>query len=186
MNNENYWEKFVTSVGLITTRGENGDDIMAAAWTYQISYEPGLIAVCIGPNKMTAENIDKNKEFGLHLASTEQNILSSIAGGNSGKKIDKIKVLESLGYNFFKAKKIKALMIKNTALAVECKLKDKIVLGDHIMYVGEVIFVHDEGDGNEPLAYRTGKYFGLNETIKKPDDAKLKEINTLIKKYHKE
>ncbi len=39
--------KFVTNVGLITSNGPYGHNIMAAEWTHHISYNPGLIAVCI-------------------------------------------------------------------------------------------------------------------------------------------
>ena len=58
---------------------------MAAEWTHQISYSPGLIMVNIGFDKATADNIKKNKEFGISLAADDQNIVSSVAGGSSGK-----------------------------------------------------------------------------------------------------
>ncbi|MBI2110294.1 hypothetical protein HYT51_00760, partial [Candidatus Woesearchaeota archaeon] len=36
--------KFVTNVGLITSTGPHGDNVMSAEWTHQVSYSPGLIA----------------------------------------------------------------------------------------------------------------------------------------------
>ena len=39
--------KFITNVGLITSDGPFGADVMACEWTHHISYSPGLIAVCI-------------------------------------------------------------------------------------------------------------------------------------------
>ena len=44
-------KKFVTNVGLITSDGPHGPNIMACEWTHHVSYSPGLIAVCIGPEK---------------------------------------------------------------------------------------------------------------------------------------
>ena len=85
--------QFVTNVGLITSNGPYGHNIMAAEWTHQISYEPGLIAVCINPRDATHANIAKTKEFGVNLCVSDQNVMSSVAGGNSGKSVDKISAL---------------------------------------------------------------------------------------------
>ncbi len=47
--------KFATNVGLITSNGPVGHNIMAAEWTHMVSYSPGLIAVSINKdNKETA------------------------------------------------------------------------------------------------------------------------------------
>ena len=35
--------KFVTNVGLITSNGPYGYNIIAAEWTHQVSYSPSLI-----------------------------------------------------------------------------------------------------------------------------------------------
>src|SRR3989344_9701363 len=43
--------KFLSNVGLITSNGPNGEDIMAAEWTRPASHSPGLLAVNIGPSK---------------------------------------------------------------------------------------------------------------------------------------
>ena len=45
--------QFITNVGLITSNGPFGDDIMSAEWTHHVSYSPGLISVCIGKSKAT-------------------------------------------------------------------------------------------------------------------------------------
>src|SRR3990167_3230647 len=129
--------KFVTNVGLITSNGPYGYNIMAAEWTHQISYSPGLIMVNIGFDKATEENIKAGKEFGVSLAAEDQNVVSSVAGGSSGREVDKIAVLKELGVEFYKGKKINALMVKGASLNMECKLVESIKLGDHMAFVGE-------------------------------------------------
>lgn len=42
---------FVTNVGLVTSTGPHGENIMAAEWTHHLSYKPGMVAVCLGPNQ---------------------------------------------------------------------------------------------------------------------------------------
>lgn len=176
--------QFITNVGLVTTDGPNGQNIMACEWTHMVSYSPGLIVVCIGPGKATAENIQKTKEFGVSLASTEQSNLSSISGGNTGKTIDKIKVAEDLGFKFYKAKKIKTLMVKDSVLNAECKLIKEIQLGTHTMFVGEVIEASIDKN-KQPLAYHKGKYWKLDTNIPKPSTEEMGKINKAIEKYKK-
>src|SRR3989344_9677934 len=85
--------KFATNVGLITSNGPHGHDVMACEWTRLVSYSPGLIAANIGFHKATWENISASKEFGVSLAAADQTFVSSTAGKSSGKDVDKIAVL---------------------------------------------------------------------------------------------
>src|SRR5271170_2950392 len=114
--------KFATNIGLITSNGKYGNNIMTAEWTHHISYDPGILMINIHAHDATADNIKESKEFGVSIASKDQNILSSVAGIHSGKKVNKISMLEELGFEFYKAKKIDALMVSNASLNVECKL----------------------------------------------------------------
>lgn len=176
--------QFVSNIGLITTDGPNGKNIMSCEWTHQVSYKPGLITISIGHNKATSENIIKSKEFGVSICATDQSILSSIAGRNSGKYIDKIKALEELGYKFYKAKKIESLMVNGAAANFECKLIKKIKVGDHIIFVGEIIEASINKSKN-PLVYHKGKYWILEKTIQKPQQEKIDKINKTIEKFKK-
>ncbi len=175
--------KFVTNVGLVTSNGPHGHNIMAAEWTRHVSYSPGLIMVNVGYNKATEENILKTKEFGVNLASTDQNIVSSVAGGSSGKNVDKIKVLEELGVKFYKAKKIDVLMVEGAAMNAECVLIKHEKLGDHMMFVGEV--VEATAGEKQPLVYGDGKYWKFGEHVQKPSQQTMEKISELIEKYKK-
>ena len=156
--NDERSNKFITNVGLITTNGPYGADVMACEWTHHVSYRPGLIAVCIGPNKATHENIKQTKEFGVNLCSTDQSIVSSVAGGYTGSRYNKINALKELGFEFYELKKIKATMIKGAALNIECILSKEIPLGDHTTFIGEAI--EDSSNADKlPLAYHGGRYF---------------------------
>lgn len=175
--------KFVTNVGLITSNGPHGQNIMAAEWTHHISYSPGLIAVNIHTFDATHDNIMKTKEFGVNLTGVDQNIVSSIAGGSSGKNVDKIKVLQDMGVEFYKAKKIDVLMVKESVLNAECKLIKAIELGDHMMFVGEV--VEASLTNKEPILYYGGKYYRVGEQTQKPPQEVRNKIEKLVEKYRK-
>ena len=174
-------KKFVTNVGLITSNGSHGDNIMSAEWTHHISYQPGLILISLKSSEATYDNIIKSKEFGVNLSAQDQNIMASVAGGSSGKNINKIEALKELGFKFFKAKKIKALMVEGAALNVECKLVNKMEVGDHVAFIGEAVEIHMPD--KKPLAYHGLKYWKLDETIPKPPQDELERIQSVIEKH---
>jgi flavin reductase (DIM6/NTAB) family NADH-FMN oxidoreductase RutF len=173
--------KFVTTVGLITSEGIDGPNIMACEWTHHISYNPGLIAVSLGRTKATVENIRNSKEFGINLCAKDQSILSSIAGGYSGSKYNKIEAIKELGFEFTKANKIKTLMVKGAALNAECKLFQEITFGDHIMFIGEVIDATQNSE-KQPLVYHDGKYWSL-DTIIKPKIEEREAVRKVVEKH---
>ncbi len=177
-------KQFVTNVGLITSNGPYDNDIMACEWTHHVSYEPGLMAVCINPRDATHANIAKTKEFGISLCASDQNVISSISGGYSGKKYNKIEALKELGFKFFKAKKINVFLVEDAAMNVECKLVEKIKLGDHTTFVGEVIELYPVS-GKEPLVYHAQKYWKIGQNIAKPPQQELDMIKKVIEKYKK-
>lgn len=176
--------QFITNVGLITSRGKHGDNIMSAEWTHHVSYSPGLIAVSIGKNRATLENIKSSREFGVSIVATDQNVMASVAGSSSGRDIDKIKALKELGFKFYKAKKIDTLMAEGAVLNVECKLINQVEAGDHILLIGEIVDVQ-LNKGKEPLAYHKLKFWKLEKNIEKPNEKELEKIRSIVQKNKK-
>jgi flavin reductase (DIM6/NTAB) family NADH-FMN oxidoreductase RutF len=182
--NDERSNKFITNVGLITSDGSFGPNVMACEWTHHISYNPGLIAVCIRPDDASHENIKQSKEFGVNLCSTDQSVLSSVAGGYTGSNYDKINALKELGFEFYKAKRIETIMIKGAAVNIECILSKEISLGDHTTFVGEVIEASNNPD-KVPLAYYGGRYFIMNTNVEKPSYEQREKIRKVVEKYKK-
>ncbi|MBI2654266.1 flavin reductase [Candidatus Woesearchaeota archaeon] len=177
-------KQFVTNVGLITSNGPYGCDIMACEWTHQVSYRPGLIAVCVNFGDATHTNIAKTKEFGVNLCASDQNVLSSISGGYSGKIYNKIEALKELGFKFFKAKKIGAMMVEGAAMNAECRLFKKIKLGDHTTFVGEVIELYPVKT-KDVLVYHGQKYWKTGENIPKPLQDELERVKGIVEKHRR-
>ena len=161
---------FLTGVSMITSVGPNGQNVMAAEWTMQISYKPLLIAVFIHEGSNTLENIRKTKEFGVNVSSEEQTTAVSISGGYSRKEVDKLSILGA--FKLIKSKKIKPPLIAGCIINVECKLYTTRKIGDHVMIVGKVVSIEYDGT-KKPLVYHLGKYFKIGSTIQPVRD----EIN---------
>ena len=176
--------RFITNVGLVTSNGTHGHNIMACEWTHHLSYKPALVGVSIHPRHASYDNIKTSKEFGVNIASVLQSVLSSISGKESGRGFNKIKVAEELGFRFYQAKKINTLMVENASVNLECKLFQEIPLGDHVMFVGEVVDSSIRSD-EKPLAYHQGKYWDMNSTLEKSSSDVREKIKILFDKYKK-
>jgi flavin reductase (DIM6/NTAB) family NADH-FMN oxidoreductase RutF len=176
----------LTNVGLITTDGPYGPNVMAAEWTHHVSYSPSLIAINVRGDDATAENIKQSKEFGVNLAAEDQNILCSLGGRYTGKELDKIGLFKELGTIFYKAKSIKTLMIRGAAMNAECKLVKQEELGDHVMFIGEVTEISAD-ENIKPLVYHNGRYWRLDDDSKipKPSQEFLDKVEETAKKYVK-
>lgn len=177
-------KRFVTNVGLVTSRGPQGDNIMAAEWTHQISYRPALLAIHIGPNKTTYENIIAAGVFGVNIAASDQNVLSHLAGGHSGRQYDKIAIARDLGFSFREAKTIDALILEGAVVNFECRLQQALPFGDHVMLIGEVqeAELHEDKD---PLIYHHHTYWKIGEHVHKPPEPELSALNDSLERHRK-
>jgi flavin reductase (DIM6/NTAB) family NADH-FMN oxidoreductase RutF len=183
--NDRRTRQFVTNVGLITSDGSFGPNIMAAEWTHHISYSPSLIAANIRGHDATAQNIKESKEFGISIAAENQNVICSIAGKYKGIHVDKISVIKEAGIAaFYNAKSISSQvpMLVGAAMNAECKLVKQEELGDHIMFVGEVIEISAD-ENIRPLLYHNGRYWKLGEAMIKPQPDLLDRIEKFAKKH---
>jgi len=148
---------FTTTVGLITTRSSQGDNVMAAEWTMNISYDPFRVAVFISPRHATHRAITETKEFGVNLASEGQNALCSFAGGFS---LDEARKLTSTAIKTRPGDVIKAPMIEGSLAQMECRLVATFQGGDHTEFVGEVVAARVDPTKRPIVLYRGYHFLG--------------------------
>lgn len=176
--------RFVTNVGLVTSDGPNGPNVMAAEWTHNVSWAPGLIMINVRDWDATTANIRATGEFGVSIASEDQNIFTSIAGKYSGKEVDKIGLLRDMGAEIYSGRKIRAPMIGGSVMSAECKVVREEMVGDHVMFVGEIVELSSDS-GKKPLLYSQNKYWKLGEGVHKPAPEKIEEMFKVAEKYRK-
>ncbi len=151
------FRKFTTTVGFITTHGPRGPNVMAAEWTYHVSYRPFLVSVHIASDSATHEAIIETGEFGVNLTADDQVLAMGFAGHFSKHEIDK---LSSEVFETYPAKRIKAPMIKGCLLNAECRLVQRIPMGDHTAFVGEVIEFSVDGSKGPVVLHRGAHRLG--------------------------
>lgn len=156
--------QFTTGVALITTSGPLGDNVMAAEWTMQVSYEPFLIATFVSPQEATHVQIQASREFGVNVCSDEQLAHAALAGGYSKRDVDK---LSSELFETASAMYIKAPLIRGCVVNAECRLHVQFPVGDHTAFVGQVVAAtYDES--KRPMIRRGQGFHQLGPRIERP------------------
>ena len=156
------YRAFTTACALVTTNGPRGPNVMAAEWTFNVSYEPFLIAVHIDPENATHDEILASGEFGVNVASENQVAAIGFAGHRSKRTTDK---LSSEIFETYPGKRIRAPMLRGALLNAECRLVQHLPVGDHTLFVGEVLeFTVDPSKA--PLVLHQGSH-RLGERIRR-------------------
>ena len=100
-------------------------------------------------------------------------VQTDYCGVTSGRNIDKFKQTK---FTPMPASKVKAPLIKECPVNIECLVKNIIEVGAHHMFIAEVIAVNvdedvlnDFGEVNyskiKPIVYNHGQYWSLNKRI---------------------
>lgn len=122
---------------VITSMWKGFTDAMTAVWTIPLSYNPPLIGVSIAPERFSYRLIANSGVFAINIFSFEYaesvNYLGSISGRYVKDKLSKAKL------TIVQGKKLNVPVIAEAAAVAECSLKKRIELGDHDLFVGEVV-----------------------------------------------
>lgn len=144
---------------------QNVQGILTASWMTPSSHFPLMITISVGNGKEDTELenyrssyalIAETSEFGLNLPSKELIETVGKIGTLHSNQVDKF---AETGLTAIDSKIIKANLIKECYLNMECKVTDEYVTGDHTVFVAEPVLVHlDEDvlvDGKFSKKYRS-------------------------------
>ncbi|NQU88545.1 MAG: flavin reductase family protein [Mariniphaga sp.] len=150
-------------------------NIITIAWTGTICSDPPMCSISIRPSRHSYEIIKRTGEFVINLTTEELAKATDWCGCRSGRKYNKWK---EMNLTPLSAKVVKAPIIAESPVNIECKVKEVLELGVHHMFIAEVVNISvDDAYLDEtgafsfakanPLVYSHGHYFGLGEKIGK-------------------
>lgn len=157
---------------MVSCCNEAGEsNIITLAWVGTLCSEPPLIGIGIRKSRYSHAMVKETGEFVVNLPSEGLAWATDFCGINSGRNVDKFGELELTAVP---GSKVKAPMIGECPVNIECKVKQILELGSHDVFIGEVVAVHADDEvldenGNFSLtqaklfAYGGGKYWGLAE-----------------------
>ncbi len=138
---------------LVTTLDANRKpNIITIDRLISLSSEPKLIGICLSPKRYSCDLIRSCKEFGVNIPGEELKEATSNCGRTSGRETDKFK---ENNLTPEQAKIIKPPLIKECLASFECRLVQEIPLGERILFVGEIVEIHERKSGKG--LYRSGK-----------------------------
>ncbi len=151
-------------------------NLITISWTGTICSDPAMCYISVRPERHSYGIIKKNGEYVINLTTKSLAFATDWCGVKSGKKHNKFK---EMGLTPVPASKVKAPLIKESPINIECIVKEIKALGSHHMFISEVVAVNaddkyfDKNTGlfrlNEslPLCYSHGKYYETGQLIGK-------------------
>jgi len=167
---------FPTPVVLVTcVDGKGRPNIITLAWAGVVNSEPPMIGISIRPDRYSHGCIKGIREFVVNLPSEEMVRGVDACGVVSGRETDKF---DLTGWKAVPADKVKAPLIDECPVQMECEVKQIISLGSHDLFLGEIIALHVKEEVQEekgridilkalPLAYCPGarEYWSLGKPL---------------------
>jgi flavin reductase (DIM6/NTAB) family NADH-FMN oxidoreductase RutF len=158
--------------------GETPDqyNIITIAWTGTISSDPPMCYISVRPGRHSYNIIKNSGEFVINLTTENLARQTDWCGCRSGRKFNKWK---EMNLTPGKSKCVKAPIIVESPVNIECRVEQLIDLGAHHMFIAKVLNIQvddkymDEQSGAfdlagaNPLVYNHGNYFKLGQKIGK-------------------
>lgn len=150
-------------------------NIITVAWTGIINTNPAMCYISVRPERYSHEIIKENKEFVINLTNKQLAYATDWCGVKSGRNVDKFKEMRLTKE---KGNFVRAPLIKESPVSIECKVKEIIPLGSHDMFVSEILsidadekYIDEKGAFDiskcDLIAYANGGYYPLNKKIGK-------------------
>ena len=157
------WHQTLTEVALLTAAHDGVDGIMACEWAMLVAFSPMTFVISVAPSHATYDLIEASGEFGLSFCSDQQAHLSHISGSFSQHTTDKWSLAD---FPRYEAKKIKAPMIDECTLNVECRVVEARPFDVHTLIIGQALWAKYD-PARKPLIYHDGKYWHLGAQVAK-------------------
>ncbi|MBR4085367.1 MAG: flavin reductase family protein [Lachnospiraceae bacterium] len=161
----------VVMVSVADKEGRN--NIITIAWAGTICSNPPMVSISVRPERYSYDIIKETGEFVINLTTKDLTYATDYCGVKSGRDVDKFR---EMGLTALSGKEVKAPLIAESPVNIECKVTQVIPLGSHDMFLAEVVAVHvdekymdEKGkfhlDKAEPIAYSHGDYLATGELL---------------------
>lgn len=150
--------------------------ILTVAWVGTLCTNPPMCYISVRPERNSYPIIQKNMEFVINLTTKDMAYATDWCGVRSGKDYNKF---EEMKLTPGKGVVVKAPIIEESPVSIECRVKEIVPLGSHHMFIADVVNVQaddrylDPETGkfelaaSDPLVYLHGGYFELGDKIGK-------------------
>lgn len=161
------------AVLVTVTDGKGKDNVFTVAWTGTVCSDPAMVSISVRPSRYSYQMIKDTKEFVINLTTRDLAYATDFCGVRSGRDIDKF---QEMKLTKLPGTKVKAPLIAESPVNIECRVTQEIELGTHVMFLAtvEAVTVDDAymDDNNtfhlskaDPIVYSHGEYYTLDQMI---------------------
>ena len=154
---------------------EGKPNIITVAWAGTVCTNPPMVSISVRPERYSYYCIEETGEFVINLTTKKLTYATDYCGVRSGRDVDKFKQMHLTPVA---GKEVKAPLIGESPVCLECKVKQTLPLGSHTMFLAEVVSVSvdqaymDENnrfhlDWADPIVYSHGIYYELGKALGK-------------------
>ena len=156
-------------VVMVSCGDVNHGNIITVAWTGIVNSDPPMTYVSIRKERYSHEIIKNAGAFVINLTTEELTFATDYCGVKSGRDTDKFKEQKLTP---LPAEKVKAPLIAQSPVNLECKVKEIHEYGSPDMFIAEIVnvqaaeeWIDETGrirlDKAGLICYNHGEYFGL-------------------------
>ena len=151
-------------------------NMLTVAWVGTICTNPAMCYISVRPERHSYDIIKRTKSFVINLTNEEMARATDWCGVRSGKDYNKFQEMRLTSQM---AQKVKAPIILESPLSIECEVVEIKELGSHHMFIANVVNVQADERYIDPttdefrlsdaklIAYSHGHYYKLGEEIGK-------------------
>lgn len=143
---------FATGVTVVTTSGDEHAYGMTANAFSSVSLDPPLVLVCVIAGSEGSDHISRNRCFAVNILHTEQEPLSRYFASR-----DRPKGRDAFRDVPHRTGMTNSPILEGSIAYLDCRLHAEYEAGDHLVYVGEVLELGLEPEG-QPLVFHGGQY----------------------------
>lgn len=159
---------------LVSVADKNGkDNLITVAWVGTVCTNPPMVSISVRPERYSYQMLRESGEFVINLTTEALAFATDYCGVRSGRDVDKFQVT---GLTREKADFVKAPMVAESPVSIECRVKEVLELGSHHMFLADVLAVHAEEayideknkfqlNQAKPLVYSHGEYLGVEKKL---------------------
>jgi flavin reductase (DIM6/NTAB) family NADH-FMN oxidoreductase RutF len=159
---------------VLVTCGVEKPNVITLAWVGTVCSDPPMVAIAVRPARHSHQLIEETGEFVVNIPGQDLLEVTDHCGQVSGRDVDKF---TEFGLTPEPAAEVKVPLIAECHVNIECRVAQKLELGAHDLFLGEVVAVHvEEGvldehgrrvdyDKAKPFVLTFAEYRGLTKPL---------------------
>ena len=129
----------IRPVYLVSIQHEGKKNIVSIGMFAFFSGKLTLVGIGVAPSRFSFDLIRKSGEYVVNAVDEKLMDAVRVCGERSGREVDKFELAKLTPA---KGLKVKAPLIEESPVSIECKVVKEVEVGDHVWFIGEVLAAH--------------------------------------------